>query len=94
MASAELSRRVEKVVGYPPLLDMGADYARMLHVREGPRDRDRSRELLETVITGFTASSEWRPRQREPKPSRDRRGAPVGVAGIPYGRLLVRPRSV
>ncbi len=27
MASAELSRRVEKVVGYPPLLEMG-DYQR------------------------------------------------------------------
>jgi hypothetical protein len=25
MASAELSRRVEKVVGYPPLSEMGAD---------------------------------------------------------------------
>jgi hypothetical protein len=28
MASAELSRRVEKVVGYPPLCDMGADQRR------------------------------------------------------------------
>jgi hypothetical protein len=28
MASAELSRRVEKVVGYPPLCEMGADQRR------------------------------------------------------------------
>jgi hypothetical protein len=32
MASAELSRRVEKVVGYPPLYDMDA-----LHGRESTR---------------------------------------------------------
>jgi hypothetical protein len=31
MASAELSRRVEKVVGYPPLCDMDADQRRELH---------------------------------------------------------------
>ena len=31
MASAELSRRVEKVVGYPPLADMGADQRREFH---------------------------------------------------------------
>jgi hypothetical protein len=31
MASAELSRRVEKVVGYPPLRDMGADQRREFH---------------------------------------------------------------
>ena len=31
MASAELSRRVEKVVGYPPLCDLGADQRRELH---------------------------------------------------------------
>jgi len=31
MASAELSRRVEKVVGYPPLAEMGADQRREFH---------------------------------------------------------------
>jgi hypothetical protein len=31
MASAELSRRVESVVGYPPLCDMGADQRREFH---------------------------------------------------------------
>ena len=31
MASAELSRRVEKVVGYPPLCEMGADHRREFH---------------------------------------------------------------
>ena len=31
MASAELSRRVEKVVGYPPLSEMGADQRREFH---------------------------------------------------------------
>ena len=29
--SAELSRRVGKVVGYPPLCDMGADRRRQFH---------------------------------------------------------------
>jgi hypothetical protein len=53
MANAELSRRVEKVVGYPPLVDLGADHARMLHVRDGPGERDRSRELLEAAIAGY-----------------------------------------
>jgi hypothetical protein len=31
MASAELSRRVGKVVGYPPLCDMAADQRREFH---------------------------------------------------------------
>jgi hypothetical protein len=31
MASAELSRRVEKVVGYPPLSEMDAAQRRELH---------------------------------------------------------------
>jgi hypothetical protein len=31
MATAELSRRVEKVVGYPPLSEMGADQRREFH---------------------------------------------------------------
>jgi hypothetical protein len=31
MASAELSRRVEKVVGYPPLCGMGEQQRRELH---------------------------------------------------------------
>jgi hypothetical protein len=31
MASPDLSRRVEEVVGYPPLCDMGADQRRELH---------------------------------------------------------------
>jgi hypothetical protein len=31
MASVELSRRVEKVVGYPPLSDMSGDQRREFH---------------------------------------------------------------
>jgi hypothetical protein len=31
MPTAELSRRVEKVVGYPPLAEMGADQRREFH---------------------------------------------------------------
>jgi hypothetical protein len=31
MASAELSRRVEKVVGYPPLSEMGHQQRRAFH---------------------------------------------------------------
>jgi hypothetical protein len=33
MASAELSRRVEKVVGYPPLSEMGELQRREFHER-------------------------------------------------------------
>ena len=32
MASADLSRRVEKVVGYPPLSEIGARQRREFHV--------------------------------------------------------------
>ena len=31
MASADLSRRVEKVVGYPPLSDLGDQHRREFH---------------------------------------------------------------
>jgi hypothetical protein len=31
IASAELSRRVERIVGYPPLSNMGADQRREFH---------------------------------------------------------------
>jgi hypothetical protein len=31
MASAELSRRVGKVVGYPPLVEMSAEHRREFH---------------------------------------------------------------
>ena len=41
MASAELSRRVEKVVGYPPLCDMGDAQRREFH--EALLDADQSR---------------------------------------------------
>ena len=38
MASAELSRRVAKVVGYPPLREMPSDQRREFH--EAPFDAD------------------------------------------------------
>jgi hypothetical protein len=44
MASAELSRRVEKLVAYPPLCDMDADQRRefqeaLRHCRRGTTNR-------------------------------------------------------
>jgi hypothetical protein len=43
MASAELSRRVGKVVGYPPLVEMGAHQRREFH--EALLDADRFEDL-------------------------------------------------
>jgi hypothetical protein len=37
MANAELSRRVEKVVGYPPLVEMDDKQRREFHASQGPR---------------------------------------------------------
>jgi hypothetical protein len=37
----------------PELAHTQVDYARMLRVRDGPGDRDRSRELLEEAIAGY-----------------------------------------
>jgi hypothetical protein len=69
MASAELSRRVEKVVGYPPLSEMGDLQRREFH--EAPLDgvgfedlpgsgRRRSWRLSRTGPScGLSAASEW-----------------------------------
>jgi hypothetical protein len=43
MASADLSRRVGKVVGYPPLVEMSADQRREFH--EAPLDADDFEDL-------------------------------------------------
>jgi hypothetical protein len=43
MASAELSRRVEKVVGYPPLFEMGA--AQRREFQEALLDADSFEDL-------------------------------------------------
>jgi hypothetical protein len=43
MASAELSRRVGRVVGYPPLVEMSADQRRELH--EALLDADNFEDL-------------------------------------------------
>ena len=53
MASAELSRRVEKVVGYPPLVDLGADQrreARMQVLAVGVGSQDDVYVLLRLVV--------------------------------------------
>ena len=39
MASAELSRRVRKVVGYPPLVEMSAEKRREFHMALLEADR-------------------------------------------------------
>jgi hypothetical protein len=48
MASAELSRRVEKVDGYPPLSEMGAEQRREFH------------EVLLDVATFEDLPGKWR----------------------------------
>jgi DNA-binding SARP family transcriptional activator/tetratricopeptide (TPR) repeat protein len=43
----------ERMGARPELAHTQVDYARMLRVRDGPGDRDRSRELLETAVAGY-----------------------------------------
>jgi hypothetical protein len=50
MASVALSRRVERVVGYPPLCDMGADQRREFH--EALLEADRLRGSAGEVAGG------------------------------------------
>jgi hypothetical protein len=56
MASAELSRRVEQVVGYPPLSDMDEAQRREFH--EALLEADSFEDLL-----GSGRRRSWRPRR-------------------------------
>jgi hypothetical protein len=62
MASAELSHRVEKVVGYPPLCDMDADQQREFH--GALLDADRFEDLPGKWQAATSKAEQNRPRLR------------------------------
>ena len=62
MASAELSRRVEKGVGYPPLCDMGEDQRRECH--EALLDADAFEDLPGKWQAAILEAEQNRPRLR------------------------------
>jgi hypothetical protein len=62
MASAELSRRVEKVGGYPPLSEMGADQRREFH--EALLDADSFEDLPGKWQAAVVAAEQNRPNLR------------------------------
>jgi hypothetical protein len=61
MASAELSRRVEKVVAYPPLCEMGADQRREFH--EALLDADSFEDLPGKWQTAIVRAEQNRPKR-------------------------------
>jgi hypothetical protein len=62
MASAELSRRVEKVVGYPPLSEMSARQRR--EFQEGLLDADSFEDLPGKWQAAILKAEQNRPRPR------------------------------
>ena len=60
MASAELSRRVSKVVGYPPLCDMDAEQRREFH--EALLDADGFEDLPGKWQAAVVSAEQNRPR--------------------------------
>jgi hypothetical protein len=62
MASADLSRRVEKVVGYPPLCDMGDAQRREFH--EALLDADGFEDLPGKWQAAILAALQNRPNMR------------------------------
>jgi hypothetical protein len=70
VASAELSRRVEKVVGYPPLCEMDERQRREFH--EALLDADTFEDLPGKWQAAILAAEEQRPKLRVV--ARDRRG--------------------
>ena len=62
MASAEVSRRVEKVVGYPPLREMGDSQRREFH--EALLDADRFEDLPGKRQAAIMEAEQERPKLR------------------------------
>ena len=62
MASAELSRRVERVVGYPPLVDLSAEQRRELH--EALLDADDFEDLPGKWQAAILKAEQSRPKLR------------------------------
>jgi hypothetical protein len=62
MASAELSRRVEKVVGYPPLSEMGDVQRREFH--EALHEADAFEDLPGKWQAAIVAAEQNRPELR------------------------------
>ena len=64
MASAELSRRVEKLVGCPPLSELGADQRR--EFREALLDADAFEDLPGKWQAAIVRAEQSRPKLRLP----------------------------
>ena len=85
MASAELSRRVEKAVAYPPLFEMAAPQGRELH--EALLDADSFEDLSGQRQAAILQAEENRPRicgscrTRSPRPPK-RVDQPYGFEGF------------
>jgi hypothetical protein len=62
MASAQLSRRVEKVVGYPPLSDIGRQQRREFH--EALLEADRFEDLPGKWQAAILEPEQSRPKLR------------------------------
>jgi hypothetical protein len=81
MASAELSRRVEKVVGYPPLPEMGDDQRREFH--EALLDADTFEDLPGKWQAAVLEAEQNRPTRGLSATTRHRR--------VPFGRAMRSP---
>ena len=92
MASAELSRRVEKVVGYPPLSDLGDLQRREFH--EALLDAGSFEDLpgkwqaaiLEAAQTGRSCG--WSPATRHSRPLTTLRSPSARCPALPLGRSV------
>jgi hypothetical protein len=62
MASVALSRRVERVVGYPPLCDMGVDQRRDFH--EALLEADTFEDLPGKWQAAIVTAEQHRPKLR------------------------------
>ncbi len=72
MASAELSRRVEKVVGYPPLSELSSQQRQEFH--EGLRQAGIFEDLSGKWQAAILAAEENRRRRRAPEGGSSRPG--------------------
>jgi hypothetical protein len=86
MASAELRRRVEKVVGYPPLSEMSNQQRREFH--DALLEADRFEDLPGKWQAAILKAEQSRP---EAAPRRLSHQAADGLRGSPCGRP--RPRN-
>jgi hypothetical protein len=80
VASAELSRRVEKVVGYPPVCDRGDHQRREFH--EALLDSDSSEDLPGKWQAAIIRAEQSRPKLHVVRDPQSCRADRSGAAGI------------